>query len=324
MIPAFFRSWLQQFSALVRPPVVQYRGRFVPALRPGDIIIPPCDDTGLPLVSGVGGGSTFVGDGLVYRPGGLSRDNVFGNWPDLYAKLVTMQGPVPVQIDDSIISPAVIPAGVWDAVVTLIGMLTRPGGINVLCQVADGATFPSLREVRDNLTISSRAATVPMLTLTDGQVLFLQRGAIVQRDPAAVRCPILAPAALVVQPTIVLDLGGVLGVTTAHVLESQALGPAAPMIALLDFAGLPADVLEGAGDAGVVLVTDTAFFNSALPPVQPALTGTLWYLSAQWVHTKTFIVPLAPANWLLIAPTNLQDAIERIAAQLAALGGPIP
>ena len=69
-----------------------------------------------------GGGSSAAGSTFVFRPGGVTLGNVYATWPALYAALniaapVSAEGnrpPTIVQIDDFIVSPAVIPAGAYN------------------------------------------------------------------------------------------------------------------------------------------------------------------------------------------------------------------
>jgi hypothetical protein len=63
-------------------------------------------------------GATFV-----YRPGGVASGNVYTSWSTLYAALSALPGPKWVEVDDSIISPAPIPAGSYNLdQVTLSGL----------------------------------------------------------------------------------------------------------------------------------------------------------------------------------------------------------
>jgi hypothetical protein len=54
-------------------------------------------------------GATFV-----FRPGGIAGANVYTDWPSLMAARAQIQGQAWIQIDDSIVSPATVPAGAWN------------------------------------------------------------------------------------------------------------------------------------------------------------------------------------------------------------------
>jgi hypothetical protein len=52
---------------------------------------------------------------LVYRPAsGVNAGHVFDDWATLYETFLGIEGPVEIEIDDSVTSPATIPAGTWD------------------------------------------------------------------------------------------------------------------------------------------------------------------------------------------------------------------
>jgi len=64
---------------------------------------------------GGGGGKSGTQYAFVYRPGGgASYENVYTDWPSLYAAISLVQGPKLIQVDDSFVSPAVVPAGTYD------------------------------------------------------------------------------------------------------------------------------------------------------------------------------------------------------------------
>jgi len=61
-----------------------------------------------PEPSGGGGGGSLYS--VVYQPGGVPRENLYADFNLLYAASVALQGGLRVVVDDSITSPAVIPA----------------------------------------------------------------------------------------------------------------------------------------------------------------------------------------------------------------------
>lgn len=92
-----------------------------------------------------GGGVTNT---FVYRPGGTQEDNVYTSFADLYAVASTIQGPVTLQIDDNITSPAVLPDGNYNFNGWTIAPAPRP----------DGAK-PQL-QLEANVTIAARLLTI--------------------------------------------------------------------------------------------------------------------------------------------------------------------
>jgi hypothetical protein len=98
-------------SSILRPGYVRWDGlKYV--LDPDIEIVGP---SGLPGPAGANGTIGSDGDAtLIYRPGGTASGNVFTSWTLLMAKRATIQSPMTVVIDDSIISPAPIDVGVWN------------------------------------------------------------------------------------------------------------------------------------------------------------------------------------------------------------------
>jgi hypothetical protein len=125
---------------------------------------------------------------FVFRPGELSpHGTIFNDWIALYRVFSQVEGPKVIQIDDSIVSPAVIPAGVYDLFNTaLVGNINKtPAGINTLCHLADGVQLARLGEVRNVLTVVSFSTSVPVRPLGDNDLLVIERGARIENDPTA-------------------------------------------------------------------------------------------------------------------------------------------
>ena len=106
---------------------------------------------------------------FVYQPGAptTAPDNVFSDWNELMVVLNATEGDRAVVIDDSIVSPAVIPAGTYDmSGVTLEGNFSFPG---TLLDLAPGVTFTNLQYLRRAL-IMNQTGPVPAITLNTGDV----------------------------------------------------------------------------------------------------------------------------------------------------------
>lgn len=99
-------------SSILRPGYVRWDGlKYV--LDPDIEIVGPIGPPGEDGSAGPPGPAGGGGD-LIYRPGGTTTGNVFATWTGVMAKRVTIDGPVRIVIDDSIITPAPIDAGIWD------------------------------------------------------------------------------------------------------------------------------------------------------------------------------------------------------------------
>ena len=110
---------------------------------------------------------------LVFRPGGVAEDNVYTSWPAIVAALSAIEGTKVLQFDDSIVSPVVIPPGVWDMTsVEWFALYENTTGDLVQVQVGDGitdATFINLRQISGKLAITNlNNTTAPVTVLTTG------------------------------------------------------------------------------------------------------------------------------------------------------------
>jgi len=90
---------------------------------------------------GGGGGKGGTQYAFVYRPGDPAPiENVYATWPTLYAAMQQVQGPKLLQIDDSLVSPAVVPAGTYDmsgvTITAVANTSTFTGGAQL--SLADG------------------------------------------------------------------------------------------------------------------------------------------------------------------------------------------
>lgn len=98
---------------------------------------------------------------LVFRPGGTADGNVYTGWADLMGVLAVTEGPVTIEIDDSITSPAVVPIGTWDLEnrVTVVGAV-RSAVVSL--QVGVGSGSCTLRNPAGfrNLNITNDFGTI--------------------------------------------------------------------------------------------------------------------------------------------------------------------
>lgn len=93
---------------------------------------------------------------LTYQPGGPTNGpTTFNNWASLWALRSTVNGSIPIYIDDSYQTPAMIPAGVWDLQnITPISGVRKSGNQTIapstmVMGVADGAQLLNPSELSD-------------------------------------------------------------------------------------------------------------------------------------------------------------------------------
>ena len=248
---------------------------------------------------------------FVYRPGGVAGGNVYTDLLLLMADRALVEGPAIIEVDDSIVTPAPAPAAVYDFTDTeVIGNRSRPTSLTAL-SFADGATittFPPRSEAINYLTES----TSPVFTTAGGVVVRLD-DATLTRGPGS--------TAAFIRVT-----GGTLNLF----LQGGGLGGALPVVDLdaagtvnlaIDWSGLILqDTVSGTGTAVVIIRSPANFlFNTFSGPV---FTGTLSTIlqskSAEQQFAETGAFFLAPP------PTNVSDALNRVAAAVFGLVGPIP
>lgn len=247
-------------------------------------VLRPLIDELRTLVGGVAVSLLGLQTAFVYRPGytGLAP-NVYASWPALMAAVGKVDGPKTIQIDDSIVTPAVIPSsagapgGKWDLRdCTLVGTLTnlRAGNPNVQAQCADGCVLENFTEIGNRLFLTSVSSS-PVYTLPDGENVSMFFGAIIDSAPGA--APFFdAPGPYTFGgSTIVLGLGCQLGTTPGQFvisIEDTNQGVNVYLNDALSF--MPDNVATGAGILSMAFLNASVFQSwgsPSLPPAQPAM-----------------------------------------------------
>lgn len=270
------------------------------------------------------------GNSVVVRPGnpGGSQGNVYVTFAEALAALDVFDGPRGMQFDDRFVSPIRVPAnpagGMWNTDdVEFYGDFDFVSGQNVQVFFEDGAQISAMSRLAFGVDFHSASTTVPVYAIEDRESFsVIENGAGVFSDPGATVPFIVAPAALTHQVVILLHNGGTLGQTGDHVMAVEA--GVTVLLVLSTFATLPTDVLTGPGTVIAAIDSGSVQSNTPFPITQPAV-GTLFVLDftgAPFVQ----LVGLDPANWAGAPPTNVQQAIDRMASLLKTLnaGAPIP
>lgn len=247
-----------------------------------------------------------VASAFVWRQNGPNNRNVFGDFPGLYEATSTLD---PASIKwvaiDSTAAPCAIPSGPW-SLNNFKFYNSAPAGTTAseTILVETGAVLSFLElEIHNGVTLQS-AATSPPVVVASGQASSLRvYNGHVQSVPGAA-------------PFFHAESGSDVGI---HVFENASINGTTPFfqvdagvsqaaIILNDNAILDANNLSGTGP---ILVEASASASASL--TQPALTGllTLTYVSQAGQITYP---PGNPANWVGPAPTTVQQALDRIAA----------
>lgn len=103
---------------------------------------------------------------LIYRPGGVQAGSVFTTWTALMAKRVTVDNPIAIIIDDSIVSPALVDVGTWDLThnTRIVGYKGNQIDSVTLTQLdlPDGAHLTNPSYFSD-LTITGHSQSIPSI-----------------------------------------------------------------------------------------------------------------------------------------------------------------
>jgi len=209
---------------------------------------------------------------FVYRPGEPNPNgNVYATWEDVYAAASPVQGTRTIQVDDSLVSPAIVPAGVWDMYdITLSGSISQfdvSGGSFAVLEVQDGASFVTLNEVQDFLEIVS-VSTSPIITAPAGGThgIFIHRGSTI-RSTSGVPCIDVPGGSTYL---VGLDLLGAVGTDAVGITGGTVIFYAG------EGATVPSDAVVGpAGSLIIVIEKFTLGVESAQPGFAGTITGVL-------------------------------------------------
>lgn len=255
---------------------------------------------------------------LVFRPGDPNpAENVYTDWPTLYADVSGLPGARIILIDNSLISPApaVIPAGTYDlSGVSFIGRLDM--ALATPLHFADGAILTGIASFADGLEVHS-LSSLPVLSVPAGQtrILKVQFATSLQADGAAPFVHVEAGGALV----LACLFGAELRTGAQAVVDIDGGGQL--LLSAFLHTTVQADTISGAGPLTVELWDAASIIDPAQAGHAGPTTVTLGEL-AQLVRYD----PSAPPNtsWKP-QPTTVAEALDRMSAVVAILnGGPIP
>jgi hypothetical protein len=266
---------------------------------------------------------------IIYRPGGSAGGLVVTSWVQVQKFIAARQGAAIVYVDDSMISPALVPA--VTGVTECFGRVElRPFQIDSVnfsvLEIQDGATLSNLYQVTDlELRMNSQSAT-PSLTWSgtpNGGFLMLWQFGFLSQATAATRPGIVVPVGT--ELLISADFG-------SFVAGEGFNNPVVPPIAVPAGATLTitatnsSDVFPNfaSGAGGVTLEYDDSsesfFFPVATPPAlsAPAFTGS-------YVTERSSLTPLLlsvgfafnTASPLILIPVNTGSIVARAQIQIA-------
>ncbi len=257
--------------------------------------------TGAPIPGGATQ-STFV-----YQPGGVASGNVFTSWPTLYAALNAAapidahgnRSPTIIQIDDSFVSPAVVPPGAYNLNEVELGSvpstLSANGG--AVLQFANGVTLPP-GTTGLNLTIGKTLQVIFAGAATC--IASTVEVNIYMRENSQLECSGAGKFVVV---------SGAAAFAVIQMIESSQLGDGVHAVADSGAGGTVEVTAYGnsivfAGAVTASAGTSEVFWDSFIPGAQGA---------GVTVAQANGYVPATPANWHP-APTTQSGALDQIAA----------
>jgi hypothetical protein len=220
---------------------------------------------------------------IIYQPGGTAGGLVVTTWTEVQAFIALREGAVTVYVDDSMVSPALVPAA--SGVTECFGRVTiQPYKVDSIVfsvlEVEDGATLSNLYEVIDlELRLNCQSATKSLTwsgTPSGGFLLLWQFG-------------YLSMATTATQPGISVANGQTVLIQTDNngIIYGQGFTPFTVPLATVATGGnfqieannnssISANFAEGAGNALLEYDDSTSAFFAVegIPPALPALTGT--------------------------------------------------
>lgn len=288
---------------------------------------------GVSLVGPVGPAGPAGASGVsefVFQPGGATSGNIYATWAALYAALSAINGPKTVYIDDSIVSPAVIPASGGPAYnltnctiqglinYAINGVVAAIGG-NVM-QLGAGMQWTGVRNFK-SLVIDTSAVTGVVETIANPDTIYFENVQL-QGSAATPVWDITASRFNVVQN------GGVIGPSGAVAFLTNPgnyfiwnVGASASWPYKYSGVGpFNNNIVGGGAFKFINTVDDDVFFN--FDPVSIFPNGVQLCASPKW---QAF-VPTTPGNWVpALAPAagynepTVQQALDNLAARTLAL-----
>ena len=289
--------------------------------------------------TGPTGPAVLSGNNFVFRPGEPNPGgNVFADWAALVAALPTVEGYKTIQFDNSIVSPVVIPPGVWDMTQTeWTGFfVTSPPNAAVAITVSDGASFTNLLKIGGEVGITNLNTTAAPVVIPVGGMIF-ELGPGITGDFPQINnnggAPFFDASALLAGQTFLLRLWGAVQGTAPAI--SLGVSPGNFGVSLYDSARVAGGHLIGTNPASSFLIFN--FGTGGLVGRQAAYAGTITYgrpnlgagsnaLPRHWVFPAALNqLPAAPSTIAFTPATGLgMNVLLRLNTGAGAIVQPLP
>jgi hypothetical protein len=243
---------------------------------------------------------------IIFRPGAASGGSAVATWAEVQDFITTREGQVTVYVDDSIVSPALVPGvtGITDCAGRVEIKAASPDSLNIpVLQIEAGATLRNLSFIKGVEVRSNATTPTPSLDYTtpNGGNLSISEFGALSNAGTATTPAIVVPAGQTF--FLHLDTGDlILNAPAVPLFSLAATSTLTPY--LFNASVVPSNYASGAGD--VFLNYDNAsakFFTIAdVPSPLPGLTGTYKTVNLDAVLPNPG--PQSQATWF-IDPQNV-------------------
>ncbi len=234
---------------------------------------------------------------IIYQPGGTASGLIVTSWSQVQKFIAARQGACTVYVDDSIVSPALVPGatGITEGFGRLIlDVYAGDSDAFSVLQIEDGATISNLSLLNVlELRCNTQSATPSLSWSATPNGGYLRVTGIAK----------LSNAATATQPSVVIPVGKDLFLDMYDSFLSMH-NPAVPFFSIaagstLEFNSyhsvVPVGFASGPGNVGLVYdnVTAFSFSPSGVVPTLPALTGSYTFLNDDSVWVTQVLDPVS-------------------------------
>jgi len=243
---------------------------------------------------------------IIYRPGGTASGLIVTSWPQVQKFIAARQGACTVYVDDSIVSPALVPGttGITEGFGRLIlDVYAGDSDAFSVLQIEDGATISNLSLLNVlELRCNTQSGTPSLSWNATPNGGYLRVTGIAK----------LSNASTATQPSVVIPAGKDLFLDMYDSFLSMH-NPAVPFFSIpsagstLEFNSyhsvVPPDFASGPGSVELVYdnVTATSFSPTGVVPALPGITGTYTFENVDDIFPNPG--PWSQATWF-IDPQN--------------------
>ncbi len=248
---------------------------------------------------------------IIWQPGGTASGVTVTTWAAVQKFIAAREGAVTVYVDDSITSPAPVPAGTTDCEgrVTFASAVDKIVPAQTAMSLADNAVLLNPAGFDGFLHVICLGASQPNMQLTSGRVVLVQYGAKIDNQGSQ---PVVSLGADQFG-AFVFEVGGSFQANPSQLVD-MPVAPAGVFMLVFDNGGFQSsnNVITGVAGTNASLTTDASLANSFIPS-NPGFSGTF---NVNFVDHAQLVAysPADPANWSP-PPTQVAQALDQLAAR---------